>query len=140
MLFQQVSDEIGNVQPLQTMIGTNAEDFIVSEILTLSSGVLELAAVTNAGTQQYICMNKVTGATGVANVIVQQLRTTQKFAVTSEATVDATMIGAVVTLSTAGTAITATETAGVFQIDSTDGATTTSEVVGHFVNTLSDVL
>jgi hypothetical protein len=43
-------------------------------------------------------------------------------------------------LKTAATAITGTETAGVFQIDETDGVTTTSEVIGHFVNTLSDVL
>jgi hypothetical protein len=140
MLFEQYSDQVANVQALEKKIGTNGTDYAQSEILTLSSGILVKAAVTSAGTQQYICMEKGEGLTSVPTILVQPLRTTQRFKVTSTATIAKSLIGAVVTLTTAATAITGTETAGVFQIDETDGVTTTSEVIGHFVNTLSDVL
>jgi hypothetical protein len=120
-----------NTQPIQVMIGTNAEAFVVGEILALSSGVLTKAAVDTDGAQQYVCLAAVTGATGVANVPVLQLRESVQFAVTSSATVAATLVGQAVTLGTGAVDITATTTKGCFVIDSTDGATTNSNVVGH---------
>jgi hypothetical protein len=123
-----------NTQPIQVMIGTNAEAFVVGEILALSSGVLTKAAVDTDGAQQYVCLAAVTGATGVANVPVLQLRESVQFAVTSSATVAATLVGQAVTLGTGAVDITATTTKGCFVIDSTDGATTNSNVVGHFLS------
>jgi hypothetical protein len=123
-----------NTQPIQVMIGTNEEAFVVGEILALSSGVLTKAAVDTDGAQQYVCLAAVTGATGVANVPVLQLRESVQFAVTSSATVAATLVGQAVTLGTGAVDITATTTKGCFVIDSTDGATTNSNVVGHFLS------
>lgn len=119
-------------QPIQYMEGTNAEAFVLGEILQLTSGVLAIAAVTSAGTQQYVCMADVTGATGIKNVPVVQLREELQFECTSTATVAASLIGSAVTLSAAATECTATATAGVFVIDKTNGATTNSLVLGHF--------
>jgi len=119
-------------QPIQYMIGTNAEAFVLGEILTASSGVLTKAGVDSTGTQKYICMAAVTGATGIANVPVIQLRQDLQFEATSTATVAATLVGTAVTLDASATTVTATTTNGVFVIDKTDGATTNSKVVGHF--------
>jgi hypothetical protein len=123
-----------NTQPIQIMIGTNSEAFVLGEILALSSGVLTKGAVDTDGTQQYICLAAVTGATGVANVPVVQLRESMQFECTSTATVATTLVGSAVTLSSAATNVTATTTKGCFVIDETDGATTNSTVVGHFLS------
>lgn len=123
-----------NSQPIQVLIGTNAEAFVVGEILKLSSGALTKADVDTDGTQQYVCLAAVTGATGVANVPVMQLRESVQFEATSTATVAASLVGSAVTLATAATQPTATTTKGCFVIDSTDGATTNSTVVGHFLS------
>lgn len=123
-----------NTQPIQFMAGTNAEEFVVGEILALSSGVLTKAAVDTDGAQQYICMAAVTGATGVKNVPVVQLREDMQFSCVSTATVAATLIGQAVTLHTDGLTVTGTTTKGCFVIDETDGTTTNSNVVGHFAS------
>lgn len=119
-------------QPIETRVGTNAEAFVVGEILTLSSGVLTKAGVDSTGTQMYVCLANVTGATGVENVPVVKLRKDLQFEATSSATVAATLKGQAVTLTADATGVTATTTNGVFVIDETDGATTNSKVVGHF--------
>jgi hypothetical protein len=121
-------------QPIQFMEGTNAEAFVLGEILKLSSGLLTKADPTSAGTQQYVCLAAVTGATGIKNVPVSQLREDLQFECTSTATVAASLIGSAVTLSTAATECTATTTNGVFVIDKTDGVTTNSTVLGHFTS------
>lgn len=121
-------------QPIRLMVGTNAEAFSYGEILALSSGVLTKAAVDTDGAQQYICMGAATGATGVANVPVMQLRRDLQFSVQSTATVATSLIGTAVTLHTDGLSCTATSTKGCFVIDETDGATTNSNVVGHFTS------
>jgi hypothetical protein len=120
--------------PIQMMAGTNAEAFVLGEILTLSSGVLTKSGVDTDGTQQYICLATVTGATGVKNVPVHQLRKDLQFECTSTATVAASLIGTAVTLSADATQVTATTTKGCFVIDKTDGATTNSTVLGHFIS------
>jgi hypothetical protein len=121
-------------QPIRMMVGTNAEEFVLGEILALSSGVLTKAGVDTDSAQQYVCMATVTGATGIANVPVVQLRKDLQFSVQSMATVAATLIGSAVTLHTDGLLVTATTTKGCFVIDETDGATTNSNVVGHFLS------
>ena len=139
ILFERVSSETINTQPVQKMIGTNSEEFVPSEILTLASGYLTKAAVTSAGTQQYMCLNTATGDATTKNVGVMQLLAADKYRVESDGQLAAAKVGTVVTLDTAATGITDTATAGVFQIDETDG-TATSIVTGHFVNTVSQVL
>lgn len=121
-------------QPFQYLVGTNSEAFAMGEILALSSGVLTKAAVDTDGEQRYVCMATVTGATGVANVPVVQLRKDLQFSVQSTATVAVTLKGSAVTLHTDGLSCTATTTKGCFVIDETDGATTNSNVVGHFLS------
>lgn len=121
-------------QPIKLMVGTNAEAFVLGEILALSSGVLTKAAVDTDGSQQFVCMGAATGATGVANVPVMQLRKDLQFSVKSSATVAATAIGSAMTLDTDALLCTATTTKGCFVIDETDGATTNSNVVGHFIS------
>lgn len=120
--------------PVIIMEGTNAESFVLGEILYLSSGVLTKSGVDTDGTQQYICLAAVTGATGVKNVPVHQLRKDVQFECTSSATVAASLIGSAVTLTAAATGCTATTTKGCFVIDKTDGATTNSTVLGHFMS------
>lgn len=120
--------------PIIMLEGTNAEVFALGEILALSSGVATKGAVDTDGTQQYICLAAVTGATGVKNVPVHQLRKDIQFECTSTATVASTLVGSAVTLSTAATQVTATTTKGCFVIDKTDGATTNSTVLGHFLS------
>jgi hypothetical protein len=122
-----------NSQPIQMMIGTNSEAFVVGEILKLSSGVLTKADVDTDGTQQYICLAAVTGATGVANVPVIQLRKSMQLEASSSGQIAASAIGSAYTLSTAATGVTTTTTKGCFVVDKTDGATT-STVVGHFLS------
>jgi hypothetical protein len=121
-------------QSVQFMEGSNAESFVLGEILIPSSGVLTKAAVDTDGGQQYVCMADVEGATGIKNVPVVQLRKNLQYEATSSATVAATLIGQAVTLTTAATGVTATTTKGCFVIDETDGATTNSTVVGHFLS------
>jgi hypothetical protein len=121
-------------QPIQYRIGTNSEAFAYGEILALSSGVLTKAGVDTSGSQQFICMGAATGATGVANVPVVQLRKDLQFSCVSTATVAATLVGTAVTLDSTATTVTATGTNGCFIIDKTDGATTNSNVVGHFIS------
>jgi hypothetical protein len=128
------SDFSQNAQPIQFMEGTNAEDFVLGEVLRLNSGVLTKGAVDSDGVQQYICMAAVKGATGIKNVPVVQIRKDAKFATVSSATVAKTLIGAAVELNADAVRVTATTTKGVFVIDETDGATTNSKVVGHFIS------
>lgn len=121
-------------QPIKMMVGTNSEAFVLGEILALSSGVLTKAAVDTDGAQQFVCMAAVTGATGVANVPVVQLRKDLQFESISTATVAVTAIGSAMTLDTGAVYPTATTTKGCFVIDETDGVTTNSKVVGHFIS------
>ncbi len=126
--FQQAS------QSMEYLIGTNAEEYILGEILTQTSGILTKAGVDTDGTQSYICMAAVTGVTGVANVPVVKLRKDLKFSCTSTATVAAALVGTAVTLDAAAVTVTGTGTKGCFVIDKTDGTTTNSKVVGHFLS------
>lgn len=134
MPFKVISGFVQPSQPVQYLEGTNAESFVLGEILALSSGVLTKAAVDTDGSQQYVCLAAVTGATGVKNVPVQQLRKDLQFETTSSATVAVTLVGQAVTLTAAATGVTATTTKGCFVIDKTDGATTNSTVTGHFIS------
>jgi hypothetical protein len=133
-MFKFKKDFITNTQPMQLMVGTNEEAFVLGEIVYASNGILTKSGVDTDGTQQYVIMADVTGATGIKNVPVVQLREDMQFAVTSSATVAATLIGSAVTLGTGAVDITATTTKGCFVIDETDGATTNSKVVGHFLS------
>jgi hypothetical protein len=131
MSFKYYSEESVNSQPIQYRGGTNAEEFVVGEILQLTSGLLAIAAVTTAGSQKYVCLAKKTGKTGTLDIPVVELKKTTKFITTTAVQIASTDVGTAYTLTTAGTSITDTATAGVFVVDFTDGATL-STVVGRF--------
>lgn len=124
-------------QPIEMLIGTNSEAYVVGEILTLSSGAATKAGVDTDGTQMFVCLAAVTGSTGVRNVPAIRIRKDFQFSCASTATVAATLVGTVVTLDSSATTVTATATKGCFMIDKTDGTTTNSNVVGHFTSVLA---
>lgn len=130
-VFTYVNSRQENSQPLEFLIGTDTEAFVLGEILTLSSGALTKGAVDSTGEQKFICMAAVTGDGSTANVPTVRLRKDMQFSATATATVAATLVGSKVTLNAAATQPTATTTNGVFEIDETDGATS---VIGHFTN------
>jgi hypothetical protein len=121
-------------QPIQYMVGTNLEAFALGQVLKASSGVLTSGDLDTDGEQRYVCLAAVTGATGVKNVPVIQIRKDLQFSAVSSATVATSLIGAAVTLNTGALQPTATTTKGCFVIDETDGTTTNSNVVGHFLS------
>lgn len=134
-MFKYKNSRQENSQPLEKYIGTNAEAFVLGEIVILSSGVLTKAGVDSTGEQQFVVMSAGTGDGSTENIYVTKLRRDMQFEATSSATVAATLVGSAVTLTAAATGVTATTTNGVFVIDETDGATTNSNVVGHFIGT-----
>lgn len=132
MAFDIVNSDQGRDFPYEYRVGTNAEEFVKGEILTLSSGVLTKAGVDTDGTQLFVCQKTVTGATGVANVPVVRLRRDIIFETTSSGTIAASAVGSKYTLSAAATGITDTTTKGCFEVSKTDGATA-STVQGRFI-------
>ena len=136
MAFTLINSEQRLSAPIEYRIGTNTEAFTIGEIAKLSSGVLTSADVNSAGSQHYVVLADVTGATGVANVPVTRLRRDLTFRVMSTGQVAATTIGNYYTLHTDRKSITATTTNGIFEITKTDGAAT-STVEGRFMNAKS---
>lgn len=110
---------------------TDNEGCTVGEALTLTSGRLTKTAAT--ATPEYIAQKTVSAAAS-STEYVPVIRVTEglQFEVKSMATVAATVRGSKVTLHTDGLLITATTSSGVFYVDETDGATTTSTVRGKF--------
>jgi len=110
---------------------TDNEGCTKGQALVLTSGKLTNCGAT--ATPQYIAQATVVAAsTSVTPVPVIEVTENQEWATTSMATVAATLLGAKVTLHTDGLLVTATTSSGVFEIDYTDGVTTTSSVRGKF--------
>lgn len=110
---------------------TDGEASALGEGLVETSGKLTKTAATVK--PQFIAMKTAALATPGAIIPVIRVDAVEKWTTQSMATVAATLKGAKVTIHTDGLLVTATTTNGVFEIDETDGATTTSNVSGRFV-------
>lgn len=118
--------------PFEYMLLTDAEGAALGQALVLTSGRLTKAGATVK--PQFIAVRtQAAEATSVTPLPVWRVDALQEWTTQSTATVAATLKGAKVTLHTDGLKVTATTTSGVFEIDDTDGATTTSNVSGRFV-------
>ena len=140
MAFIPVKRESGASIPIKILKGTDAESF------TLGQGVYESAGyATNAGANvtvspQYVTVAAVAASTvaGSTNPDVPVIKVSDdiEFRVVSNATVSATSVGSIMTISTSGLQCTATASTGTggFRVTYTDGSTTAtySNVRGYF--------
>lgn len=107
----------------------------VGEILALdtdTSGHLVAGAATSAGKQLYVAMGPVVGD-GIEEIPVERIRKDALYQVLSSGVIAKTAVGNVYTLDSDGTGITTTKTAGVFNVEYTDGASP-SRCIGYFAN------
>lgn len=131
MAFILVKHDIDTQFPMEYILLTDNEASTYGEALVLTSGKLTKCGAT--ATPEFIALRTQTAeSTSITPIPVLRVQEEQQFEVKSMATVAATAGGAKVTLHTDGLLITATTSSGVFYVDSTDGATTTSTVRGHF--------
>lgn len=117
--------------PFEYLQMTDAEAAALGEGLVLTSGKLTKTGATVK--PQFVAAASSVAATPGAVIPVWRVDVLQEWTTQSTATVAATLRGAKVTIHTDGLKVTATTTSGVFEIDDTDGATTTSNVSGRFV-------
>ena len=130
-MFSIVKHDINTQFPSEYRLMTDAEAVSYGEALVLSSGRLTKCGAT--ATPEFIALRTQSAeSTSVTPIPVLRVNEEQQFEVKSVATVASTVVGSKVTLHTDGLLITATTNSGVFYVDSTDGATTTSTVRGHF--------
>lgn len=118
--------------PFEYLLLTDAEGASLGEGLVLTSGRLTKVGAT-AKPQFVAVRTQAAEATSVTPLPVWRVDALQEWTTQSTATVAATLKGAKVTIHTDGLKVTATTSSGVFEIDDTDGATTTSNVSGRFV-------
>lgn len=117
--------------PFEYLQMTDGEASVLGEGLVQTSGKLTKTGATTK--PQFIAAKSAAAATPGAIIPVWRVDALQEWTTQSMATVAATLRGAKVTIHTDGLLVTATTTNGVFEIDDTDGATTTSNVSGRFV-------
>lgn len=118
--------------PFEYLLLTDGEGASLGEAFVLTSGRLTKAGTTTK--PQFIAVRtQAAEATSVTPLPVWRVDALQEWTTQSSATVAATLKGAKVTLNADGLRVTATTSSGVFEIDDTDGATTTSNVSGRFV-------
>lgn len=110
---------------------TDGEGCTKGQALVLTSGRLTNCGAT--ATPQYIAQATIAlAATSVTPIPVIEVTENQEWTTKSMATVAATLLGTKVTIHSDGLLVTATTGSGVFEIDATDGVTTTSSVRGKF--------
>jgi hypothetical protein len=120
-----------NNPPFEYYLLTDAEGSVYNEALVQTSGRLTKCGAT--AVPEFISVSARTAeATSVTLLPVIRVQDTLEFATTSQATVASTLIGNKVTLHTDGATVTATTASGVFEISTTDGVTTNSNVRGFF--------
>lgn len=117
--------------PFEYLQLTDAEASVLGEGLVQTSGKLTKTGATTK--PQFVAAAAAAAATPGAIIPVWRVDALQEWTTQSTATVAATLKGAKVTIHTDGLKVTATTSSGVFEIDETDGATTTSNVSGRFV-------
>lgn len=131
MPFDVVKNIGGDVLPIEYYLLTDAEGTIMGEVLKQVSGRLTKAAPTDV--PEFIALRAQTAeATSKTPLPVIRVVETLELSTISTATVASTLVGAKVTIDAVGDKVTATTTSGVFEISSTDGATTNSNVRGYF--------
>lgn len=131
MAFKRVGSISGDQDPFEYYLLTDGEGATRGEALVQTSGRLTKCGET--ATPEFISVcDRTAEATSVTTLPVIRVKETTEFSAVSTATVEATLIGAKVTLHTDGLSPTATTTSGVFEITATDGATTNSKVKGMF--------
>lgn len=130
-MFKIVKHDLNTQFPSEYLLLTDGEASVYGEALVLTSGRLTKCAAT--GVPEYIALRtQALEASSVTEIPVVRVNEEQVYEVKSMATVAASVIGSKVTIHSDGLLITATTSSGVFYVDSTDGATTTSTVRGHF--------
>lgn len=126
--FQRSGSIEGSRDPFEYYLLTNAEGATIGEALVQTAGRLTKCAAT--ATPEFIAVgSRVAEATSITPLAVTRVKEDTEFAVASSANIAATLVGAKVTLGTDGLTVTATVTAGVFEISATDGA---KAVKGYF--------
>ena len=131
-MFKLLGDRAVSTYPIEHVIGTDEEVFTATQIIKVASGVATVCDATSAGSQMYIVIADAVGDGVTANIPVMRLRRTMRFSSMSTAQVASSVIGSKVTIHTTGLQPTATTSSGVFEIEYTDGAATSSYVEGHF--------
>jgi len=131
MPFKIVDSGKNFSQPVETLLGTNAEAYTEGEALVITSGRLTKCAAT-VTPEAFALKSQTAEATAITPLPFLRVMEDQKYSVKSMATVAATLVGNKVTLHTDGLLTTATTASGVATIISTDGATTTSNLVVSF--------
>lgn len=125
-MFQVHSFFNKHSQPIEFYPVTDDEDYVVGEVMALSSGDLTAAGVDSTGTQEFICLQAGTGD-GATLVPVIRIQRQMQFKVD---TVDGTpSINTKYTLDTDLVGITNTTTNGVFKVDEIPES---GVVIGHF--------
>jgi len=131
MAFKIVDSGKNFSQPVEVLLGTNSEAYVEGEALSITSGRLTKCAATT--TPEGIALKtQAAEATAITPLPFLRVMEDHKYSVKSTATVAATLVGNKVTLHTDGLLTTATTASGVATIISTDGATTTSNLVVSF--------
>jgi hypothetical protein len=127
----------GNVPPTLYYLGTNAEAYVVGEVLKLTNGRLTKASVDNqlVYDQMFICMKaQAAEATAVSYIPVYEITNDMEFECPSDDAIPvADLDSLALTLNAGATGVTATTTNGVFQARYTDAV---SKVRGHFTKSL----
>ena len=117
--------------PVFYKLMTDNEGVTLGEALVETSGRLTKCGAT-ATPEYYAQKTQAAETTSVTPVPVSRVTELDQFITKSTATVATSLIGSKVTIDSTGLLVTATTSSGVFYIDETDGATTTSTVKGHF--------
>lgn len=128
-MFKYYADYQGNAQGIEELIGTNAEAFVLGEVLTLSAGAATKAGVDSTGEQKYVALNDITGDGSNTNVAAIRIKENSQFKTEKPGTV---VIGNKYTLNAAATSITTTTTNGIFEVDAEITEGDVEYVVGHF--------
>jgi len=109
--------------------GTNAEAFVVGEVVTLSSGALTKAAVDTEGVQEYVMLQAATGD-GTTELACIRIDGNINFIVEDANVASGTyVVGNAYTLNSDADGITNTTTKGVFVVKQN---MTNGDVVGYF--------
>lgn len=118
-----------NSEPLEFYAVTNAEDYVIGEVMQLSSGDLTAAAVDTSGVQEFIAMQS---GTGDGSTLVPCVRIQRQMQFKVDVVAGTPAVNTKYTLDTDLVGITNTTTAGVFKVDEIPE---TGVVVGHFETT-----
>lgn len=131
MPFDVVKHIGGDSLPIEYYLLTDAEGATIGEALKQVSGRLTKAAATDI--PEFLSLRtQAAEATSKTSLPVIRVTETLELSTISTATVASTLVGSKVTIDAAGDKVTATSTSGVFEISSTDGTATNSNVRGYF--------